>query len=136
MNPDEHFEAFKFLHAEFLPNEKAIDAMSESQVDECLAAEGIDITKLNERIAERKKKLAGQFALQAARQRRLAAKDDEQAAIAVPPTAEKIMELLKATFGEELPLAAQKAAGKMTYEELSQLYRDLMSGPRKSPDAI
>lgn len=135
MNPDEHLEAFKFLHAEIVPDEKAIDAMSESQLDEHLAGEGIDVKKLNERIAELKKKLGGQFALLAARQKRLAVSDDEQARIAVPATSEEIMKVLKAKFGENLPLAARKAAGEMTYDELSQLFRDFMSGPPKLPNA-
>ena len=66
-----HLDAFKFLHAEIMPDEKAIEAMSESQLDEHLAGEGIDVKKLNERIAELKKKFGGQFALLAARQKGL-----------------------------------------------------------------
>jgi hypothetical protein len=135
MIPDEHLEAFKFLHAASVPDEKAIDAMSEAEVNEHLAADGFDVARLDERIAQRRKKLEGQLALMAARKRRLAAQAAPEVELLVPPSAAEILAALMARFGDQFPLAARRAAGRMTYDELCQLYRDLMGAPPHSSDA-
>lgn len=133
MSPDEHLEAFKFLHSAAVPDERKIDGMSEVELDAHLAAQGTDIAKLNQRIADRRLQFAGRLALLAARKRRLADAQTPEPNIAIPATKAEIIEALKAHFGQELPLAAQNARG-MEYEELGQLYRDMM-GKRPPPNA-
>ena len=133
MNPDEHHEAFKFLHGASVPDEKNIDAMSEAELDEYLAAQGMDVAKLNQKIEERKLQFAGRFALLAARRRRLAEQNLPEAEIRIPGTKEEIIQALRDQFGADLPLAAQKFRG-MDYAELGQLYRDLMGKRPQPPD--
>lgn len=133
MKPDEHFEAFKYLHAAAVPDDKKIDAMSEAELDEYLAGHGTNVTELNQKIAARKEQFAGRLALLAARKRRLAEARAPQEDLPIPATKDELIQALKARFGEELPMAAQKFRG-MDYDELGQLYRDMMSKGRRSTD--
>ena len=133
MSSDDHHEAFKFLHGASVPDEKRIDAMSEAELDEHLATQGIDVSKLNQKIGERKLQLAGRLALLAARRRRLAELDAPEPDIQLLGTKEEIIQAIRAKFGDELPLAAQKFRG-MDYAELGQLYRDLIAKRPQRPD--
>lgn len=126
MNPDPHSDAFKFLHESTFQDEKQVEQMSPHQVDSLLEDMGHDVAKLNERIAAKKLKWAGRFALLAAQQRRLAAAKKPEQEIVVPATKEAILLHFKDFFGDKMPIAAQRCKG-MDYEELAQLYRDLMS---------
>jgi hypothetical protein len=126
MNPDPHSDAFKFLYESTFLDEKKIEQMTLQQIDSLLEDMGQDVSKLNERIAAKKLKWAGRFVLLAARQRRLAEANKPEQEIVVPATKEAILLHFKDFFGNEMPIAAQKCKG-MEYEELAQLYRDLMS---------
>ena len=129
MNSDPHRDAFKFLHDSVFPDEKQIEQMAPQQVDALLSDAGYDVGKLNERIAARKLKWAGSFALVAARQQRLAEAKEPVPKISVPATKEAILLHFSDYFGDKLPIAAQRCKG-MDYEELAQLYRDLMGGTK------
>jgi hypothetical protein len=135
MKPDDHLEAFQFLHSASVPAEKKIDSMSGEELDEYLAAHGVDLAKLNRTIEERKLQLAGRFALAAARKKRLAERQRPKPDIPIPATLEEMMDALKMNFGADLPLAAQKAKASMSPEELGQLYRDIMAKRPNPPDA-
>ena len=125
MKPDPHSDAFKFLHDSAFPDENQVDQMTPQQLDSLLADVGYDVAKLDERIEAKKLKWAGPFALIAARQRRLAEAEQPAPVTAVPATKEAILLHFQDYFGDKLPIAAQRCKG-MYYEELAQLYRDLM----------
>lgn len=133
MNPNEKLEAFRHLHAASVPDEKTLDTMSPADTDAFLASEGVDLPKLTQRTAEKKKRFAGQYALMLARQRRLARPVMPAQTVTVPPTREEILKHLKQKYGESLPLAARNCQD-MNYEELSQLFLDLESGGPPRPD--
>lgn len=133
MKPNDKLEAFRHLHAASVPDEAALDAMSPAEIDAFLASEGVDLTKLNQRLADKKKRFAGQYALMLARQRRLARPEASAPTITVPPTREAILKHLKQKYGESLPLAARNCLD-MNYEELSRLFLDLEGGDPPWPD--
>lgn len=133
MKPNDKLEAFRHLHGASVPDEAALEAMSAADIDAFLASEGVDLSKLRQRLAEKKKRFAGQYALMLARQRRLARPDTLAPGIAVPPTREAILKFLKQKYGEELPLAARNCQD-MNYEEMSQLFLDLEGEDLSRPD--
>ena len=128
-------EAFAFLHEEAFPNVEKIKAMSPDQVTEHLAGMGSDMDKLKAHIEGRRKVLTGKLTLLAARKRRMEKREDVAAA-ETPKTIEGIIEAINSQFGEEWPLAAQKAVGKMNLAELTYLYQDLMGGAKKPSDGV
>jgi hypothetical protein len=135
MKPDDHLEAFKFLHSVSVPDENKIDAMSARELSEYLTEQGVDLAKLNRTIEERKLELAGRFALAAARKKRLAELQRPKPDVPLPATLEEMMDALKMQFGTNLPLAAQKAKASMSPEELGQLYCDIMAKRPNPPNA-
>jgi hypothetical protein len=132
MNPKEQHEAFKHLFSHTTPDDKAIDAASPEEADAMLAADGTDVLKLNARLAEQKKRLAGKYALVLAHQRRLMATHLTHTT-SIPATKEEILTRLREKYGETLPLAAQHCR-EMSYEELSLLYVDLEGAPPPRSD--
>ncbi len=116
-------ELFRLLQVSSLPDEEAIDAMTPEQVAQCLADAGIDPAKLQLKIAERKKKLAGMFALMRAHQARTAPQASVPA-VAVPGTREAIIAYFEQRYGQEMPMAARNYRSA-SYEELKQLFLDL-----------
>jgi hypothetical protein len=128
MNPNEQHEAFKHLHSQAVADEKLIDSASPQEIDALLTADGVDLAKLNARIADKKKLFAGKYALLLARQRRLASVPSSIAPL-IPATKEEILARLREKYGESLPLAAQRCR-EMDYGELSLLYADLEGKPR------
>jgi hypothetical protein len=135
MNPKENeaYEAFKYLHSASVPDEAAIDAMSEEQVDQFLADTGCDLNKLRERLAERKKRFSGRYALMLARRERLTRKEREGFEPIVPDTKEGIITAFEHCFGDAMPIAA-RGYKTADYEELRRLYLDLFGGKGARPD--
>jgi hypothetical protein len=126
------FDAFKYLLSASLPRDEAIDALSAKEVDDLLKETGFEQPKLDERIAEQKKKFSGRYAMMLARRRRLQASAVEEApAIEIPATREAIIAYLADRYGEEMPMAARNFKNA-DYDELRQLFVDLVGkrGPR------
>lgn len=138
MNPKdkttEKMEAFKYLHSATVPDETTLDAMSKEEVEQFLTDAGCDLKTLRARIADRKKKFAGRYALMLARQRRLASKAEPAPEPAVPDTKEGIIAYFEQHFGANLPLAARNFKSA-DYSELRRLYLDLVGGKGAGPDA-
>ena len=137
MNPKdkttEKMEAFKYLHSASVPDEATLDAMSRAEVEQFLADAGCDMKTLRARIADRKRKFAGRYALMLARQRRLAGKPDGGPEPSVPDTKEGISAYFEQHFGANLPLAARNFKSA-DYSELRRLYLDLVGGEGAATD--
>jgi hypothetical protein len=136
MNPQDEthakLDAFKYLLSASLPRDEAIDALSAKEVDELLKETGFEQSKLEERIAEQKKKFSGRYAMMLARRRRIHASAVEKApAIEIPATREAIIAYFTEHYGEEMPMAARNFKDA-DYDELRQLFVDLAGkrGPR------
>lgn len=133
MTPQDDLEAFKHLHRSTVPDEAALEAMSRDQIAEYLKEEGIDLPQLRARMADRRKKFAGKYALMLAAQKRKKAGAGAPV-MAVPATREGIIAAFEAKFGDKMPMAARKYR-TADYEELKQLYVDLMSEASSEQDA-
>ena len=133
-NTTEKMEAFKYLHSVSVPDEKTLDVMSNEEVVEFLTNTGCDMKMLRERMADRKKRFSGRYALMLARQQRLAVKKENGPEPSVPETREGIIAFFDQHFGENLPLAARNFKSA-DYNELRRLYLDLMGGKGAGPDA-
>lgn len=136
-DPQKHMDALHFLLSRAKLSDDDIERMSSKELDEFLAANGVDLNALHAMIPVWQQKAAGRLEFVRARRARLglraAAMTDADPA-SLPANRDQLLSMLIAHFGsvEAIPMAARNLK-TVDVGELQQLIVDLGLSPKSEP---